>query len=798
MTRAFSLLLLALSLLTTAVSVQAQAAYGDWQLHLPARRPLALALAGPRLYVADETAFYRYDVSARTTQTLSRRDGLSDVGVVALAYDSASAQLVVAYRNGNLDLLGGPDGGRVRNVTDLLRKSGIGAKTVFEIQIYNGLAYLSTSLGVVVLDLARAEVRDTYGAIGPGGQPVSAYATVVLRDTIFTATSAGILRGRLAAGINLLDYRAWTLDPPVPGTPDLYFAQLVAYRGHVVAASQFRGVDVLGGVGAARAWRYVNGSYGEEVRRLRATGGQLLVSFNNTPLRQLDPLGASAREVLPVSAIGRAVLDVVRLRDGTLLLAGYDRGGLLRFGSGQTTGELIRPNGPATALAYGLVADAATNTVVALSGGYAGSAVQFGRREGFYEYRAGQWTNYTAATFSPTDYPNLLDISHGARLADGTLYLASYGNGLLEWRGPGQWRQYSANTPGSPLRSSLPIDPQNPTGYLDFVRVTDVAADPSGSYLWVVNRHQRVGVPGLLRLRTGPRTWTSAPAFKGFDNLDRVVVDAAGNPWATASRQGGNGLVAYDTTGRQAYYFGSAEGLPTISTGSSEVKVLSLARDRDGAIWAGTTAGVAVCANPSRLGAPTDPARFTTPTVPVNGNSGFPALFTETVSCIAVDGANRKWFGTANGLWLFNPAGTEALLHFTTDNSPLPSNGIADVAVNDRTGEVFVATDAGLVSYQGSASLTEGAPACAQVFPNPVRPDFVGTVGIRGVANGAQVRITDVAGHLVFSTRAAGGTLTWNLTDASGQRVRSGMYLVLSADAEGKNTCVSKVAVLSN
>jgi hypothetical protein len=162
-----------------------------------------------------------------------------------------------------------------------------------------------------------------------------------------------------------------------------------------------------------------------------------------------------------------------------------------------------------------------------------------------------------------------------------------------------------------------------------------------------------------------------------------------------------------------------------------------------------------------------------------------------------VDGGNRKWFATDNGLWLFSEDADEALQHFTTANSPLPSNRIVDVDVNDKTGEVWVATDGGVVSYRGSATVTEGKPDCARAFPNPVRPDFSGQVGISGLANNALVKITDVAGHLVYATKATGGTVTWNMTDAQGQRVRSGVYLVLSSDADGNNTCVSKVAVLS-
>jgi hypothetical protein len=782
----FSAWFLLLGLLTAA-RAWGQAAYGDWQLHLPARHPLGLADAGSRLYVADESSFYFYDKELHTTQLLSRRDGLSDVGAVALAYDSATAQLVVAYRNGNLDLVS--RSGAVRNVTDLLRKASSTVKTIYQVQIYGGLAYVSTNLGLVVLDLARREVRDTYSAIGPAGQVVTAYAAAVLHDTIYAATSAGILRGRLNAAVNLLDYRSWTAEVPNPSSRTQLYTQLAVYRGHAVAGSSFRGLDYLAGTGAARAWRYAPNSYAPEIRRLRPSAGQLLLAQTNSPLRRFDAKTGVVMDVLPAAAVGSLLTDAVAQPDGGYYVASYDKG-LLRFPSAAAAPEAIRPNAPERANDFGLLANAATNTVDVFSGGYSGdNSAQFGARNGFYEYKDGQWTNYTATTYpSTTDFPNLLDLSHGTRTPDGTLYVASYGNGLLEWKGPGQFRQFTATN--SPLRSSLPTSSAN---YLSFVRVTDVAADPTSGQVWVVNRHPEfAGTPGLFRFRPENTTWTTVPAYAGFENLDRITVDNFGNPWATQSRKGGQGVVAYDTASQRPYYFNTSTGLPSNL-------LYAIARDRSGDIWVGTGQGVAVYTDPSQLlsaASGTGQGVFRTP-YSESGNGRFPTLFNETVTCLAIDGANRKWFGTPNGLWLFNADASEALLNFTTTNSPLPSNSIVDVAVNDKTGEVFVATDAGLVSYRGSASLTEGKPSCAQVSPNPVRPEFAGTVGISGVVNDAQVRITDIAGHLVYSTRAAGGTVTWNLQDTDGRRVRSGVYLVLTADADGKNTCVSKVAVLS-
>jgi hypothetical protein len=787
--RYFSPLLLVLWVLALAARAQG-VAYGDWQLHLPAAKPMMLANAGDRLYVADESSFYYYDKVLNTTQALSHRDGLSDVGVQAVAYDSASSQVIIAYKNGNIDLLR-PDG-TVKNITDVLRKAVQTAKTITQIQVYNGVAYLASNLGLIVLDLAKLEVRDTYSAIGPSGQAVTVYGTAVVHDTIFASTTQGLLRGRLSSSVNLLDYRNWTKEIPNPSGPADNFAQLVTYRGHAYAQGTSRGVYCLVGNGAARSWRLLVGSYGNQARRLRPSPTGLLFSFDDADLRSINATTGAVSAVLPRAAIGTYAFDMVREADATTYVASYDRG-LLRFAPSTTTPELIKPNAPATASVYGLLADAATNSVDIFSGGFNGdSGLQFGNRNGFYEYKAGQWTNYTASNYpSATDFPNLLDVTHGARTADGTLYVASYGNGLLQWQGPGQFKQYTFGTPGSPLRSTL--DPDQSA--LAYVRVTDVAADPNGNYIWLANRHERAGVPGLYRFRPGPNTWQVAPYFFGSQNLDRLVVDAYGNPWVAQSRKGGAGLAVYDTLSRQAI---------TFNTGTTVNQVYGMARDRTGSIWIGTGDGVAYFSDPSQVVSflsgtsnLSSAGTFAVPIVRRGTGTGFPALFNTVVRCIAVDGANRKWLGTPSGLWLFSADADEALLHFTTANSPLPSNSIVDVAVNDKTGEVFVATDGGVVSYQGSATLTDTAPSCAEVFPNPVQPDFVGQVGIRGLVNNAYVKITDVAGHLVYSTRANGGTLTWDLNDAQGRRVRSGVYLVLTSDADGKNSCVSKVAVLS-
>ncbi|RTQ44979.1 T9SS type A sorting domain-containing protein [Hymenobacter gummosus] len=770
-----SALLLAFTLLAGILSASAQrtAAYGDWQLHLPTNRSRTLADAGDRIFVAAEDAFYVFDKQTTSIQRLSRRDGLNDVDVDALAFDSLTQQVVVVYRSGTIDLLS-PEGRVVGTLSDIKRKAIVG-KTINSVSVARRLAYVNTNFGIVVVDLQRREVRDTYSNIGAGGVVAETFATTVLGDSLYAATSSGLLRGRLTD--NLLNYQNWRVSPsygPRPGNP---YRWLVTHQGKVYAG--MFGDNVLRAVG--NNWVRI-GFYTPDVRGLRSSAAGLIINELQR-VTILDTRTNTVRQQVQNHPKMPIPLDASRSRSGPLYVADFTNG-LLRI-EGQNVESFVA-NGPASVQAFNILPDAASKTVTVFSGGYGSNYAQNGYQDGFYVFdENGRWTNYNSQNYSATDFPNFRDFSRGVRTPDGTLYAASYGFGLLEWKGPGQWKQYTYGMPGVPLRTA------NSGGDPEYTRLTDAATDPSGN-VWVVNRSFDRGGPGLFRFTPSTGEWQSGPTFAGSDNLERLAIDDLGHLWVARALALNPGVVAYNPETAALRNLNSTDGLPNSS-------VRDIVKDRRGAIWAATNVGVAVYDDPSSAFTP-DAAGFRTPIVRRGAGSGYAALSTEVVRCVAVDGANRKWFGTDNGLWLFNEDADEGLLYFTTDNSPLPSNRIVDVAVDDRTGEVWVATEAGLVSYRGSATVTEGTPtakSCAKVFPNPVRQDFSGQVGISGLANNAEVKITDVSGKLVYQTRATGGTVVWNLADYNGRRVQSGVYLVLSADADGKNGCISKVAVLT-
>lgn len=266
---------------------------------------------------------------------------------------------------------------------------------------------------------------------------------------------------------------------------------------------------------------------------------------------------------------------------------------------------------------------------------------------------------------------------------------------------------------------------------------------------------------------------------------DSIITDLDGNQW---SRIGDFGGIIVRNSKNQSINISNNVGSGNLPNNS----VKTLALDRDGQIWVGTDKGVVVFDNPAAVFRGKNFDAY----APIFERRRL--LGNETVTSIAIDGANRKWMGTRNGIFLFNSDGTELVINFTEKNSPLPSNEISYIMAEPITGEIYIRTPKGMVSYRGTATESglKQEENVVKIFPNPVRPDFEGAIGIEGLVENAFVKITDIAGNLVYETRANGGTATWNGRTLQGNRVETGIYLIFSANAKGEETCVSRLAVV--
>ena len=366
----------------------------------------------------------------------------------------------------------------------------------------------------------------------------------------------------------------------------------------------------------------------------------------------------------------------------------------------------------------------------------------------------------------------------------GTAYMASWGKGFLSLKN-GELQNFwdCGNSPIGFVYATCD------TTFFDNTRVSGLDTDRFGN-LWIsVDLADRP-----LQMLTPEGEWFSVPKSKFSSNhfID-LIADDVGNKWLVLPN---SGMIVYNDNGtptdleddRVVRLSPIRTNLDDKCDPSNDVR--SVAIDQEGFVWVGTGRGVVVYANPFA---------FAQGEVPEAGRPVFNErclLENEVIYSIAVDGGNRKWFGTDNGVFLMNENGEELIEYFTAENSPLLSNKVTNISIDQITGEVYFSTDRGLISYLGDA--TEGTATCddVYVYPNPVFTDYEGDIVIQGSAFGATVKIVTVSGLLVRELQSQGGTTVWDGRDIRGEKVHSGVYLAMMADDDGENGCIGKFVVI--
>ncbi|RRA98883.1 type IX secretion system anionic LPS delivery protein PorZ [Larkinella rosea] len=713
----------------------AKAQPGVWHSHPSFLSTQTVAAVQNKIYCASENGFFYYDPTANEATRLSHDDGFSESGISQLFYLSDQKRLLIGYRSGTIDLLSVTDSGEPGNITTitLIRDATQiqGSKRINHLTRTGNDAYLACDFGIVVLDVARGEVRDTYRNLGPNGTPVTVFSTALANDSIYASTSRGLLAARFAPTVNLAFFGNWKTVSLPPGTS---VQSVVGVANRLYAAIPGQGVaERQGGRWAV-------------VKSLPTITG-LLATATEWIATALDQLQRASGVLLQNAVLGepKEITEAV----GSFWVAD-SLSGLLRITG--TVVQAVSPDGPASDV-FQRLAVGQSGQVLALPGGFTDDLKPLRRRRGFDQFRNGRWQNFLASSL-PTDF-----VTAAYNPTDQRTYLGSFGGGL--------WSFDNQNLPEVVNRTVATI--------------SSLAVDPNGE-IWLATPSLALGQATVqVRRKTGP--FQSFAPSRG--DIHQLIIDDSGFLWMRLSAYNGGGMQVFDpkTNRTRLLYNQSGEGdLP-------DRNVRSLVKDRDGLIWVGTDNGMAVFDNPSAV--------FTG-----SVNAYRPVfdrrrlLSGESVTALVVDGGNRKWIGTMNGLYLFNEDGTVLINTFTADNSPLPSSQITDIAIEPTTGEVFIATPNGLVSYGGTAS--EPAPVFAgiTVFPNPVRPDFGGLVSIRGLVENTVVKIMDAGGQLVFETRSQGGTATWNLRDYRGRAAETGVYFVFAVAPDGREGVAGKLAVV--
>ncbi len=773
MIKNFFTLIIAAFLIAPALSQQP--GFDQFYDHLPYSKTISLAFDDNKVYAATPYSLFTYNKNDNSVDPLSKIEGLNDIDISWIDYNKQENALFVAYSNTNIDLVKEDE---IINISDIKRQQILGNKTINEIYMRGKYAYLACGFGIVVVDIAREEIYDTY-KIGPDGSLINVYDFTYhpADNHFYAATESGIYSAD-ADSPNLAHFIYWNKDTTL-NNPDARYNQVVSHNDYIVTNQSGDEYD-------DDTLFYTNGSQWQNVEttnhtnafNLRSTGDKLLISYDFVVHYYDDQM----QYVDHIFSYGDGLggpdpNDCWQDEDGIYWIADSKKG-LVRA-KGNFDVELIQPSGPAYPNSFDMAAFG--NDVWVASGGYQSDWSPSGLRNGVYSFTGNSWESYNAGNTPAFD--TIRDVVT-VEIEPGTgerIYIGSWTRGLLEFTNEGLQNIYNKNN--STLQGNLAAP-----GY---VQVSGLGYDDEGN-LWVAN----TGVNEVLSVKRNNSEWKSFNLGSQTSGsfIGELIVDDYNQKWIIMR---GHKILVFNENGTidqtgddQVRILTSAQGNGSIP-GSSAVH--SIQKDNEENIWIGTDEGVGVIYNPEEVF--TSNISAERPKVEVEGYVQY-LLSSETVTAIAVDGANRKWFGTRRaGVFLMSEDGTEQIKHFNIDNSPLFSNEINTITINED-GMVFIGTSKGIISYKGQATEPKKTNKDIFVYPNPVTKGYDGPIAIKNLVKDANVKITDISGNLVYETFADGGQAIWNGANFNGEKVKSGYYLVFASNDDGSETVVAKILII--
>jgi hypothetical protein len=761
-----------LVVLCFSVSLHAQLAMGKWRTHLTYSQVNQIALSDNKVFALSEGALFAVSRADESLDEYTKISGLSDNDVSAIEMDQVNKQLLLVYSNGNIDLL--TEAGVV-NIPDYMNKQLTVNKAVNDICIYNNNAYLACNFGILVFNLKKKEISETY-YIGNNSTEVTVLNTVVHAGMIYAVTADAVYRADINSS-SLVNYASWTSLTNLPGSG--VFRKALVYNNKLFLQRGGSLFMLSDGV-----WSQVltDTSISEVF-----TSGEKMFVYSNATTTYLVDENLNKTTLANIGEVADAVYDGANNR---LWFAGKAKGVISCTGAGQDIRSYM-PTGPLTNMPWFMAFS--NQKLYVLQGGR--WAADYARPGHIMMYENNAWTNIKSdeieavTGYKPYDFMNIAfdpaDSKH--------YFITSYGTGLYEFRNESlvKWHTYQNSAVETILQS-------NPYRYM---RVDGAVFDKAGN-LFFTNTEMQKSIKVLLN--TGEWVQLAYPNANLYTISKILISDNDPNQkWVLSTRAPGgllvfsdNGTIKDQSDDKSIFFtsFADADGGSAISPSY----FYCITQDADGVIWVGTDQGPLLFYNTSKV----FDSGYTCTRVKIARNDGTNQadylLQSEAIKSIAIDGANRKWIGTdGSGVYLMSADGQTTIKHFTADNSPLLSNSIMSISINPKTGEVFFGTSKGLISYQADATASGESFDDVHAYPNPVRENYTGVVTITGLVKNTQVKITDLNGNLIFETKSNGGVAVWDVKNSRGRKVSTGIYLALCVNEDGTESIVTKIMVIN-
>lgn len=764
-------------------------AYGqaDWTPHTPARSVTALSASDVALWVATTGGVFSYTPATGEVSRFTTTNGLSGIDAGAIAYDGVRDCVWIGYTDGTIDQLK-VETGAVETFLDIERANQFPGRAIHNLSVLGDTLYVATAFGLVLFDPVQQEVRDAFSNLGTLNPATPARDVLVapLPDGapgLWVATDNGVARAPLSS-VNLREPAAWTVEAgiPTPQARSLLWYNETLHVGTNTDVFALQADGTWAGLGLSSTGMSALLSTGNRLVGLAPFALNVLEA-NGTP-RRIDVFFDDGT----LSVEYNAPAALVQGPDGQIWLGDAVEGLIALPGIPEAGGEIrsaqaVVPAGPFLGLFTDLTFDAEGNLW---------AAGRRGAGSGFYRYDGQAWTTYAGRFVPALEGRDGFESIHID--AQGNVWAGSLGEGLARVSPDGAVDVFD------PSNSSL--QPSSAGG--SFVVVRGVGSEADGQ-LWVSNEFS----PQPLSVRLADGTWQALSNLRGdgipasLDRYDRIHVDANNQKWILPVREAGQGLIVWDTNGtptnrtddRLKYLRGRGSG----GRGLPDERITAWIQDRQGWVWIGSERGIAYYFFPQFV-ISDNPNEFEAQW-PIGGEGANRSFLLRDlyVNDLAVDAADRKWIASRTGAWLINAEGTEVLEHFTSQNSPLFSDNVLAIAVDDRTGQIYFATDKGMLSFQGDAIAPAAEAQDLFVYPNPVTAQAGGTlppVFIEGLVAQTRIRIVAPDGSLVRRITARGGRARWDGRDESGRLVPAGVYLVLAVGENDAGTARGKVAVV--
>ena len=756
-----------------------QVKIGQWVDHLSYNYANTVSKVGDIVYVSNGQGLFKFNTSDNSIEKMNKINGLSDVGVQLLRKCDANNSLLVIYKNANIDII--KSNGSIVNISDIKRKVITGNKTIGEVYFKGNIAYIATGFGIVVFDTDKLEIKDTY-YISNGLVNYKIYQVTSNDTAIFAATQFGIYYGKPKNNLN--NFQNWkSLNSGI--SPGIYNAIvnfdgkiLANYSEKLISGADFK--DTTYQFDGLKWSKYPNIS-GSTVKKLYDYSKyNTLVVIDQWGSYDFNPNGFKNNYITNYNTTPQtnsSINDLYYENKDQFFLADNVYG-LIDY-KGVNNIKKISLNGPNSNFA---------NDIAIKGGNIALAPVNLGEAYSFnYNhtlpsiFQDNEWKSLSTIIPQINDVNSVtIDPNDKTHIAFGCM-----GDGILELK--------NNQLVGVINKSNSPM-----IGYhgdpLGDLQVTGIRFDKNSNLWSLVTASSRI-----IQVRKQNNTWALLDFAQTLPTatVSKIIFNKYNQAWVILAR--GGGLLVYN--GVDGLPAPNSQNTKLVTTAKGQgllpsIDIFSICEDLDGKIWVGTQKGITVFYNPENVftGGNWDSQQI------LIEQDGQPQILLDNdkITAIAVDGANQKWIGTeSSGIYCFSPDGQTQIHHFTSDNSPLYSNLISGLAIDESTGDVFIANDIGVQSYR--SPIIKGYDDFNELhaYPNPIRPGYSGPIYIKGLINDAIVKITDVAGNLVWESKSQGGQMEWNLQTTGGSRVASGVYLINCSSSNGEKSGVAKLLVIN-